>query len=68
MTFVSVIIPCFNGEKFVSRAIESVLRQTHAAYEVIVVDNASTDNTLAVLSGFAKSHPDKIKVFQSTLR
>ena len=40
---VSVIIPCFNRSEVVARAIKSVLQQTHADFEVIIVDDASTD-------------------------
>lgn len=40
---VSVIIPCFNRGEVVARAIMSVLQQTHADFEVIIVDDASTD-------------------------
>ncbi|MBK6798516.1 MAG: glycosyltransferase [Acidobacteria bacterium] len=56
---VSVIIPAYNAEKFVAETISSVLAQSYADYEIIVVDDGSTDGTLAVL----KSFEPKIKVF-----
>lgn len=49
----SVIIPVYNGEAFVARAIESVLTQTWPAHEVIVVDDGSTDRTAEVVVSFA---------------
>jgi glycosyltransferase involved in cell wall biosynthesis len=45
---VSVVIPCYNGSRFLGEAIESVLRQTWPAAELIVVNDGSTDDTAAV--------------------
>src|SRR3954464_15397715 len=46
---VSAIIPTYNREHVVGRAVESALRQTYARTEVIVVDDGSTDRTLEAL-------------------
>jgi GT2 family glycosyltransferase len=49
---ISVIIPCFNGEAHLRRCIDGLTRQRHPDYEVVVVDDASTDGTLGVLKEF----------------
>ena len=46
---VSVIMPCLNGERHIQMAIDSVLAQTFDDFELIVVDNGSTDRTLEIL-------------------
>lgn len=46
---ISCIVPVHNGEKYLAAALESIFRQTLAAYEVIVVDDGSTDSTPAVV-------------------
>ena len=51
---VSILIPAYNAEPWVSDAIHSALRQTWPNKEIIVVDDGSTDQTLAVASPFAK--------------
>lgn len=50
---VSVIIPNYNYARYVGKAIESVLLQTYANLELIVINNGSTDNSLEVLQSFS---------------
>ena len=46
---VSVILPCYNVQEYVERAIDSVVNQTYSNIEVVAVNDGSTDDTLAVL-------------------
>lgn len=50
---VSVCIPVFNGERYLSQAIESVLTQTYEDFELIISDNDSTDTTGEIARGYA---------------
>lgn len=54
---VSVVIPTYNRAEFLKRAIESVLKQTFQDFELIIVDDGSTDKTKEVVNSF---HSDKI--------
>ncbi len=53
MPLASVIIPTFNREKYVIKALESVLAQTYRSYEIIVIDDGSTDHTAEALRKFS---------------
>ncbi|MDQ3280427.1 MAG: glycosyltransferase [Acidobacteriota bacterium] len=55
---VSVVIPVYNGERFVAQAIDSVLAQTMTNHEVVVVNDGSTDGTAGLLA----SYGDRIRV------
>ena len=59
---VSVIMPVFNAQKFVSEAIKSVLDQSYVKFELIIVDDASTDNTYSLAASIAESN-EKIQCF-----
>ena len=54
---VAVVIPTFNAEGFVARAIASARAQTLPASEIILVDDCSTDGTRAVLEGIGREDP-----------
>ncbi len=51
---VSTIIPVYNGEKYISRAVESALSQTYKNIEVIIIDDGSKDKTRQIISEFEK--------------
>lgn len=65
---VSIVIPCYNSEAYVKRAVESALAQTYPIAEIILVDNDSRDSTLKVLHEFATRFPEKVKVLQEKKR
>jgi len=60
--FVSVIIPNYNYAQYVGDAIESVMAQTYNDFELIIVDNGSTDNSRLVLEGYEKKYAPQLKV------
>ena len=62
---VSILIPVYNREEFIGECIQSALDQTYNEFEVIVVDNASTDRTWDVCQQFA-SKDDRVKIFRNT--
>ena len=62
-SLVSIITPCFNSEKYVSQTIHSVLNQTHQNWELLLVDDCSSDETFATISKFA-SQDNRIKAFK----
>ncbi|RPG95896.1 MAG: glycosyltransferase [Candidatus Pelagibacter sp. TMED165] len=59
---VSIIINCFNGEKFLSKTLQSVLDQTYKNFEVIFVDNCSTDKSREI---FKKIKDKRFKYFKT---
>ena len=62
MPKVSVFIPVFNGEKYVEKAIQGVLRQTFQDFEIIIVNDGSTDSTLEEIDKFTDP---RIKVYNN---
>ena len=63
---VSVIIPCYRCSSTIHRAVQSVVDQTQKPAEVILVDDASGDDTLGVLREIEQQYPDLIKVISLT--
>jgi len=50
---VSILMPVFNEEKYISKAIDSVLSQTYINFELIIIDDGSTDKTSEVIKGYS---------------
>lgn len=57
----SVIIPAYNVENYVEKAIKSVLEQTFKNYELIIVNDASTDNTEKIVKRYEEEY-DNVKL------
>jgi glycosyltransferase involved in cell wall biosynthesis len=61
---VSILIPAYNREREIVRALDSAITQTYSNLEIIVVDNASTDNTFAVAQAYA-ARDARVKCFRN---
>lgn len=61
---VSVVIPCFNRESLIGETLDSVLNQSFENFEVILIDNCSTDNTMMVLNEYSRLD-ERVKVIQN---
>lgn len=59
----SIVIPCYNAEKYLRETLESALAQTLTDIELICVDNGSTDGTRAILEEYAE-HDERIRIIQ----
>lgn len=57
MPKVSIITPCYNAEKFIGKAIESVRSQSFTDWEYIIVDDGSTDNSAEVIASYTAIEP-----------
>lgn len=63
---VSVVMPCFNGERFIEKQIMSIINQSYKNIELIIVDDCSIDNTVNIVSDLARRYP-QIKLYQNVL-
>jgi len=53
LSLITIGMPVFNGEKFIEKRLDSLLKQTHTNFELIISDNASTDKTGTICKKFA---------------
>src|SRR5690606_41464320 len=61
---VSVIIPFYNAERFIEEAIESVLVQTYPHWELLLVNDGSTDGSKEIAERYAEQYPERIRYLE----
>ncbi|MGI4743444.1 MAG: glycosyltransferase family 2 protein [Janthinobacterium lividum] len=59
---VSVVLPVFNAGPYLQETVESILRQTLQDFELIIVDDYSTDNSLAIAKQYEATYPQRVRV------
>lgn len=57
---VSIIIPIFNMEKYLAKCLESVFQQTFSSFEVIAINDGSTDKSESIIDSFSQEYPNRI--------
>ena len=60
---ISIVIPVYNVEAYLSECVESVIRQTHQDFEIVLVDDGSTDKSGLLCDQYALLYPQKVKAF-----
>ena len=63
---VSIVMPNYNSERFLPQTIESVLNQTYTNWELLIVDDCSTDGSVALIKGYAEKD-ERVKLFQNEI-
>lgn len=63
MSKASIVIPVYNAEKTLSYCLDSVLNQTYQDFEIILVNDGSTDNSQKIIEKYKKRYPSKIKSY-----
>ena len=62
---VSILIPCYNGEKYLDRSIKSALNQTYKNIEIVIGNDGSTDKSLEIIQKYQKQYPNIIRIINS---
>lgn len=55
---ITIIVPVYNGEKYIGRCLDSILQQTYSEYEILLVNDGSTDATGEIAEKYAKQYPN----------
>ena len=66
-TFFSIIIPAYNSQEFLNKAVESVINQTYNCWELLLIDDCSSDNTRLICENYEKQYKNKIKFYRHSV-
>lgn len=61
---VAILMATYNGERYLSEQIDSILRQTYTDWHLYVHDDGSTDNTMDILNQYRTTYPDKLTILE----
>ena len=61
MIKVSVIIPVYNVEKYLERCLDSIMKQAYQDFEVLCINDCSTDDSMEIVDGYVRDYPGKVK-------
>ena len=65
--FFNIIVPFFNAEKYINKCLNSILKQSYQDYQVLVVDDCSSDNSYEIAATICKDHKN-FKIFKNSRR
>ena len=61
---VDIALPVYNGENYIKEQIESIIGQTYPYWRLLIRDDGSTDNTVAIIKEYSLKYPNKILVIE----
>lgn len=65
---ISVIVPVYNSGRYLEKCVDSILSQTYAEYETILINDGSTDDSGSICDRYARLYPDRIRTIHQTNR
>ena len=60
----SIIVPVYNVENYLKKCLDSIINQTYKSFEIIIVNDGSTDNSQEIIDKYSEEYPNDIKAFQ----